>query len=103
MRPNPPRRHPKHYLERRDLRRGTHMPLSYDFIEKPTHVALIDQFFSGTPDELRDAYDYARSILEQGIAIEETTTQVAHSEHEALQSLTQDDAEHFRQHWLDPE
>ena len=79
------------------------MPLSYDYIEKPTHVALIDQFFSGTPEDLRNAYDYARSILEQGTAIEETTAQVSGSEHEALQALTQDDADHFRAHWLDPE
>jgi hypothetical protein len=78
------------------------MPLSYDFIEKPPQVLLIDQFFSGSPAELQRAYDFARSLLEREGDIHETTVQLASGGVVPLDGLTTEDADHFREHWLDP-
>ena len=79
------------------------MPLSYDFIEKPPQVGLVDRFFSGSPEELREAYDYARSILEREGDIDQTTEELARAGIGPLNSFTSGDAAHFREHWLDSE
>ena len=79
------------------------MPLSADWIEKPLPVTLIDQFFSGSAEALNDAYDFARSLLDQDDPLDETTAALAGQGPGPLADLTQGDAEHFRAHWLDPE
>jgi hypothetical protein len=79
------------------------MPLSYDFIEKPSQVLLVDQFFSGSEEALRNAYKVALSILDQHDEIQGTTSYLASESIGPLAGFTEDDAGHFRQHWLDPE
>lgn len=79
------------------------MPLSYDFIEKPVQVQAIDEFFSGSAEELREAYAYARRVLEGGGSLDQTTDALAAGDHPRFGRLTDGDAGHFRDHWLDPE
>jgi hypothetical protein len=62
---------------------------------------LIDQFFSGTPDELRQAYELARTLLEHDdYALDNITERLAAGGPGPLRLLTSDDAAHFRDHWL---
>ena len=77
------------------------MPLSSSLVEKPLQVMLIDQFFSGSPDELRQAFELARSLLEHDdYALDNITERLAAGGPEPLRLLTADDANHFRTHWL---
>lgn len=77
------------------------MPLSSSLVEKPLQVQLIDQFFSGTPDELRQAYELARGLLEHNdYSLDNITERVAAGGPAPLRLLTSDDANHFRTHWL---
>jgi hypothetical protein len=77
------------------------MPLSYDFIEKPPQVEIIDRFFSGSAEDRRSAYETARNLLENGEPLHETTARIASAGPGPLRELTQEDAGHFREHWLD--
>lgn len=79
------------------------MPLSYDYVEKPPQVRIIDQFFSGSPEEIASAYETATSLLRADEEIDRTTDELADSGDETLSRLTHDDANHFREHWLDSE
>src|SRR5204862_166594 len=77
------------------------MPLSSSVVEKPLQVMLIDQFFSGSPDELRQAYELARSLLEHDdYGLDNITERLADGGPGPLRLLTSDDANHFRTHWL---
>lgn len=78
------------------------MPLSYDFIEKPPQVEIIDRFFSGSKKNRRSAYVKARELLEDHEkTLDETTEEIASEGPGPLQELTHEDAGHFRAHWLD--
>jgi hypothetical protein len=77
------------------------MPLSSSVVEKPLQVMLIDQFFSGSPDELRQAYELARSLLEHDdYGLDNITQRLVAGGPGPLRLLTSDDANHFRTHWL---
>jgi hypothetical protein len=79
------------------------MPLSSSLVEKPLQVMLIDQFFSGSPDELRQAYELARSLLEHDdYELDEITARLAAGGPGPLRLLTAGDAEHFHDDWLRP-
>ena len=77
------------------------MPLSYDYIEKPPQVRIIDQFFSGSAEQIASAYDTAASLLRRDEGIDQTTDDIATGSDETLSQLTHEDARHFRAHWLD--
>lgn len=79
------------------------MPLSYDFIEKPPQVEIIDQFFSGGIEALSDAYAEALRLLDNGKTLDQTTEDIADDGPGPLRRLKPGDAQHFRQHWLDPD
>jgi hypothetical protein len=77
------------------------MPLSSSVVEKPLQVKLIDQFFSGSPDELRQAHELARSLLEHNdYGLDNITERLSGGGPGPLQLLTSADADHFRTHWL---
>jgi hypothetical protein len=80
------------------------MPIGSSLIEKPLQVQLIDQFFSGAPDDIRRALTLARSLLESdSYDLDNTTERLANSGPEPLRLLTEADAQHFREHWLQPD
>lgn len=74
---------------------------------KPAQVESLDEFFSGTPAELREAYAHALDLLSQydDQPLWEITAHIerANAAQDASRPLPRDvgTAAHFQEHWLD--